>query len=88
MKLVPLHKTNISAELRALDINGDYVWFSLVGNTIFDTKGNPISVLGQTTNINHEKQEMEILKNLSEREDWRCQDRHMSCNILFDWLDQ
>lgn len=59
---------NISAELRALDINGDYVWFSLVGNTIFDTKGNPISVLGQTTNINHEKQEMEILKNLSERD--------------------
>lgn len=61
-------KPDISVELRALDIKGNFVWFSLVGNTIFDSKGKPISVIGQTTNINHEKQEMEILKNLSERD--------------------
>ncbi len=61
-------KQNIATELRAKDNNGSYVWFSLVGNTVFDAKGNPVSVIGQTTNIDHEKQEMEVLKNLSERD--------------------
>lgn len=61
-------KPDISTELRALDMNGNYVWFSIVGNTIFNTKGTPVSVIGQTTNINQEKQEMELLKNLSERD--------------------
>lgn len=67
-KELRLGKPDIFAEFRALDIQGEYVWFSLVGNTIFDSKGNPVSVIGQTTNINHEKQEMEVLKNLSERD--------------------
>lgn len=61
-------KPDIATELRALDMNGNYVWFSIVGNTIFNAKGTPVSVIGQTTNINHEKQEMELLKNLSERD--------------------
>lgn len=61
-------KPDIATELRALDMNGNYIWFSLVGNTIFNAKGTPVSVIGQTTNIDHEKQEMELLKNLSERD--------------------
>jgi diguanylate cyclase (GGDEF)-like protein len=67
-KELSMGKPNISAELRARDSKGCFVWFSMVGTTIFDSKGNPVSVIGQTTNIDHEKQEMENLKNLSERD--------------------
>jgi len=61
-------KQNIAAEFRAKDIAGKYIWFSAVGNTLYDAKGVPVSVIGQTTNIDHEKQEMEALKTLSERD--------------------
>lgn len=42
----------ISAELRGKAIGGKYVWYELIGTTICDHKGKPITVIGQTNNIN------------------------------------
>jgi len=61
-------KPNIASEFRAKDATGKFVWFSAVGNTVYDMKGNATTVIGQITNIDHEKQEIEALKNLSERD--------------------
>lgn len=47
----------IQAELRILTRNNDYEWFRIVGTKIFDDEGFPITMIGQTTNINERKLE-------------------------------
>ena len=58
----------IYAELRAKDITGSFVWFSLTGSKVFDKSGVPVSVIGQTLNIDHQKREMEELRDHSRRD--------------------
>ena len=51
-----------SLELRSKTPDGDYVWYEVSGTKLFDAEGKPISVIGQTTNINDKKKEIELLK--------------------------
>lgn len=55
-------------ELRAKDESGEYAWFELSGSTIFNQRGEPISVIGQTLNINDKKKELEVLRDNSKRD--------------------
>ena len=52
---------NILVELRAKNRNGEYSWYRLSGTKTFDTDGYPISIIGQTSNINQQKVEYEQL---------------------------
>lgn len=58
----------IYAEIRAKDISGDFVWFSLSGITIYDQYNIPVSVIGQSLNINQKKLEIEELRDNSKRD--------------------
>lgn len=46
----------ISAEMRAKGEDGVYMWYEVTGTKIFDKDGYPISIIGQTANINDQKQ--------------------------------
>lgn len=58
----------ISTELRGKDFNGDYVWFELVGTTVTNQEGIPISIIGQTNNINEKKRVFEELQENAKRD--------------------
>lgn len=58
----------IYTELRAKDISGQFVWFSLSGITVYDKNNAPISVIGQTLNIDAQKRELEELRDNSRRD--------------------
>lgn len=58
----------ITAELRGRDINGEYVWFELVGTTVTNQEGLPISVIGQTNNINEKMRIFEELQENAKRD--------------------
>lgn len=49
-------------EIRARNKNGEYEWFELFATKLFDSDNKPISVIGQTCNINNQKLEFEQLK--------------------------
>lgn len=53
---------NISVELRALNEKKEYIWYQLLGTKLYDTENKPISVIGQTCNIQKQKLEIESLK--------------------------
>lgn len=61
-------KPEIYYELRARDISGKYVWFSLSGITVYDKTNEPVSVIGQTLNIDLKKRELEELRDNSKRD--------------------
>lgn len=58
----------ISTELRGKDISGKYIWYELIGTTIRDQKGHPITVIGQTNNINDKMMVFEELKESAKRD--------------------
>ncbi|MDD5936604.1 MAG: EAL domain-containing protein [Clostridiales bacterium] len=52
----------IEVEIRARNEKNEYVWFELSGTKLYDSENTPISVIGQTSNINEQKLEIELLK--------------------------
>ena len=58
----------MSSELRGKDIGGNYIWYELIGTTICDQKGKPITVIGQTNNINDKMMVFEELKESAKRD--------------------
>lgn len=63
-----LGQNEIVAEFRATDISGNYEWFELTGTTLHDKNGTPVSVIGQSTNINQQRKELEALRNSANRD--------------------
>lgn len=61
-------KKEIQVELKAKDISGKMVWFELSGTTIYDNNGLPVSVIGQTVNIDARKRELEELRDHANRD--------------------
>lgn len=59
-------KDRFCYELRAKNCRGEYVWYELSAASILDDHGNPFLVLGQTTNIDDRKKEMEALRSMQE----------------------
>lgn len=51
----------IEVELRAKDHEDNYIWYRLSGTKVLDTDGYPVSIVGQTTNIDSQKKEYEVL---------------------------
>lgn len=58
----------INTEIRAKDISGEYVWFELIGTSVTNQEGAPITVIGQTNNINEKKQIFEELEENAKRD--------------------
>lgn len=58
----------IATEIRAKDISGKYIWFELIGTSVTNQEGEPISVIGQTNNINEKKQIFEELEESAKRD--------------------
>ncbi len=52
----------IHTELRIRNREGIYEWYELSGSKIFDKDGYPVSIIGQVTNINEQRMQMEALK--------------------------
>lgn len=61
-------KKEVQSQFRAKDISGKMIWFELIGTTIFDNNGIPISVIGQTVNIDLKKKELDELRNSATRD--------------------
>ncbi|MBQ9120562.1 MAG: EAL domain-containing protein [Lachnospiraceae bacterium] len=57
---IPLH-----AELRIRNENNEYYWCRIIGQKIFDQDGNPISVIGSTTDISSEKRAEEARQEMA-----------------------
>lgn len=54
---------SISSEFRILDLQTNtYQWYQFTGTKIFDSKRNPITIIGHCINIELQKQELESLK--------------------------
>lgn len=61
-------KKYINAELRGKDISNNYVWFDLSGTTLYDNIHAPITVIGQSLNIDEYKKELELFRESSTRD--------------------
>ena len=59
---------NLSCEIRAKDISGEYKWFELNATTIVNNENEPVTILGQTINIDNKKRELEELRFSIERD--------------------
>ena len=59
---------DIKVELRAKDISNQFIWFELSGTTLYDNNGTPVSVIGQSNNINEFKIMLEELQDNSQRD--------------------
>lgn len=49
--------TPLQTELRLRTATGEYVWYRLNGSKVFSKNGNPIYIIGHTTDISLQKQE-------------------------------
>ncbi|BBF44698.1 diguanylate cyclase/phosphodiesterase with PAS/PAC sensor(s) [Lachnospiraceae bacterium KM106-2] len=61
-------KDQINCVLRGKVANGNFEWLQLTGSTIYDNNGNPITVIGETININEKRMELELLKNATQKD--------------------
>lgn len=60
-------KEEIRSMFRAKDMYGDYVWFEIIGITLFENN-NPITVIGTTINIDTRQKEYQKLKQHAEQD--------------------
>lgn len=67
-KAMRMGQKDIITEVMAKDISGKMVWFELSGTTIYDNNGIPVSVIGQTVNIDSRKRELEELRDNANRD--------------------
>ncbi|WP_310602970.1 sensor domain-containing diguanylate cyclase [Anaerosporobacter sp.] len=60
-------KKEIHTMFRSQDVSGEYVWFEIVGVTLY-RNNVPITVIGTTTNIDKQQKEYELLKQHAEED--------------------
>lgn len=65
-KLLQGSKQMVEAEFRMMDGTGEYVWCHVRGKTIYDSKNNPIKIIGKLVNIDIQKKELEKLQRKSQ----------------------
>jgi PAS domain S-box-containing protein len=61
------HRVPYSAEQRLRTKSGEYRWFHARGQALWDETGNPVRMVGSTTDITERKAAEEALKEYSER---------------------
>lgn len=52
-------------ELRTKNADNEYIWYELSGTKLYDSNHNPVSVIGQSVNIQEKKQELLRLQELA-----------------------
>jgi len=58
----------LNIDIQAKNSSGDYSWYELTATTVFNRQGKPISLIGQTHNIDEKKKEMDMLFNNSTKD--------------------
>lgn len=58
----------LKTTIKAKNAAGGYSWFEITATTIFNHQGKPISVIGQTHNIDEKKKELDLLYNNSTKD--------------------